>query len=63
MDRAVRCATSQYWVDLPFVGAMLPPGLVGGAVGIWLACRLPKPAVQRLFAPFLICVGVYMTIK
>ncbi len=57
----------QYWyagsVQLPAVGLMFVPGFAGGVLGVKLGQRLPKKMVQRIFALFLICLGLYMSLK
>ena len=35
-------------------------GIATGVAGIWLAKHLPKTLMQRLFAVFLILIGIYM---
>jgi uncharacterized protein len=56
----------QYW----FAGSVnssaafieLLPGIVGGVIGIWLGQRLSKKFTQRVFAAFLVALGLYMAL-
>ncbi len=47
-------------VDTAIAFSMVPPGIATGIAGIWLAKHLPKTLMQRLFAVFLILIGIYM---
>jgi uncharacterized membrane protein YfcA len=47
-------------IDTSFSFQMLFPGLMGGALGIWLSTKLSKQTTQRVFAVFLACLGIYM---
>jgi uncharacterized membrane protein YfcA len=48
---------------VPASGIMLASGLSGGAAGIWLADRLPRPMLQRAFAAALVAIGVYLLLR
>ncbi len=54
----------EYWavgaIDLGTTGAMLGAGLLGGGLGVWLAGRLPRKTMQRIFAISLIFISAYM---
>lgn len=47
-------------VNVPDAGLMLLGGLAGGALGIWLAGRVPRRAFQLAFAGFLVLIGILM---
>ena len=47
-------------VDLSTSGFMLGSGIFGGLIGVWLATRLPKKIMQRVFALSLVLIGAYM---
>jgi uncharacterized membrane protein YfcA len=54
----------EYWaahtIDLNTTGFMLGAGILGGVTGVWLATRLPKKIMQRVFATALVLIGAYM---
>lgn len=56
-----------YWISdyahlLPAVYIMLT-GLIGGLSGIWLARHLSRKTMQRLFAVFMLGLGLYMVLQ
>ncbi len=57
----------EYWlsgsVDFTITSAMVLPGILTGIFGIWLAKNLPKPLMQKMFAGFLVLIGVYMIFR
>ena len=57
----------QYWLagstDLGLAAWMIPPGLIGGFAGIRLGQSIPRRISQRIFAVFLVGLGVYMVLK
>ena len=58
---------TQYWAagstDLGFALWMLVPGVLGGLIGIRLGQILSRQTSQRVFAIFLILLGIYMIAK
>jgi uncharacterized membrane protein YfcA len=50
-------------VSVGLAAAMLPPGVVAGALGAELARRMPRRALQRVFAVVLVAVGIYMSVR
>jgi uncharacterized protein len=50
-------------VDTTISFTMLLPGILGGITGIWLAKKLPKKIMQKLFAIFLVLIGIYMVMR
>jgi uncharacterized protein len=50
-------------VNLTLAGIMIVPGIISGSFGIWLAKRLPKKIMQRLFSLFLILIGFFMIFR
>lgn len=61
------CVAAQYWLSgsvAPATSvAMLPPGVGGGVIGVWLGGRLSRRTAQRIFAAFLVALGVYMIVR
>lgn len=57
----------QYWrsgsADASFALAMLLPGILAGGLGIWLGQHVPRTLSQRIFAGFLVVLGVYMMMQ
>lgn len=57
----------QYWTSGSVAAgpslAMLPTGIGGGLAGAWLGGRLPRRTAQRVFAGFLVALGVYMVVQ
>ncbi len=57
----------EYWfagsVEFNIAYAMVLPGILFGIFGIWLSKRLPKPIMQKMFAGFLVLIGVYMIFR
>lgn len=57
----------EYWLNnsaqiLPAFYIM-STGIVGGIFGIWLSKRIPKETMQRLFAVFMLGLGIYMILQ
>ena len=50
-------------VNFTMSAIMVIPGALSGAYGIWLAKRLPKKMMQRIFAVFLIAIDFYMLLR
>jgi uncharacterized protein len=50
-------------VNINISALMIIPGILSGAFGIWLAKHLDKKIMQRLFALFLIAIGIYMIFR
>ncbi len=57
----------EYWVEgsarvLPAV-TMMGTGILGGVAGTWLATHISKVKMQRLFAVFMLALGIYMIVQ
>jgi uncharacterized membrane protein YfcA len=48
-------------VNPAIIGLMLVAGLIGGRIGIGLGSRVSKRVTQRIFAAFLVLLGLYMS--
>ena len=57
----------QYWqrgaANASFAVAMLLPGILAGGLGIWLGQHVPRTISQRIFAGFLVVLGIYMMMQ
>jgi len=57
----------QYWTSGSVAAgaslAMLPTGVGGGVAGAWLGRHLSRRTAQRIFAGFLVVLGVYMLVQ
>ncbi|HKK46131.1 MAG TPA: sulfite exporter TauE/SafE family protein, partial [Balneolaceae bacterium] len=58
---------SEYWVNnsAQVVPALyiMTTGIIGGISGIWLSKHISKQKMQRLFAVFMLILGVYMILQ
>ncbi len=50
-------------VTITMSAIMIVPGIISGAFGIWLAKRLPKQIMQRIFSVFLMAIGFYILLR
>jgi uncharacterized membrane protein YfcA len=50
-------------VDVPAAALMLGVGMLGGVTGVWLAQRLSRRVMQRVFAAALVAIGAYLTLR